>query len=95
MLRHLHLVGEPPKEDSKDLTDEEVAIAMPTSNLEDFVRILEECLRPLIRPNVSGTIKSHDLRRRGDNLYCRTRVLFEGEPEKAFVFQVDWLGVVS
>lgn len=91
MSHHLHLVGAPPKEDSQDLTDEEIALSVPTHNLEDFVRALEESLRPLIRPNVSGAIKSHDLRRRGDSLYCRTRVLFDGEPEKVLVFKVDWM----
>jgi hypothetical protein len=91
MLRHLRLVGEPPKEDSIDLTDGEISLAVPTKNMEDFVRALEEELRPLVRPNVGGTIKSYDLRRRGDNLYCRAKVLLDGEPDKVLVFQVDWM----
>jgi hypothetical protein len=86
----LHLV-EPIKEDSEDLMDSEVEMAVPTKNQEDFVRTFEEELRPLIRPNVSPAIKSHDLRRRGDHLYCRTVVMLDGEPDKTLVFQVDWM----
>jgi hypothetical protein len=91
MVSHLHLVGEPPKEDSVDLTDGEINIAVPTKDLEDFVRVLEEALRPLVRPNVGGAIKSYDLRRRGDNLYCRAKALLDGEPDKILIFQVDWM----
>ncbi len=92
MTHHLHLVGEPPKEDSVDLTDAEIDIAVLTKDMEDFIRTLEEELRPLVRPNVGGAIKSYDLRRRGNNLYCRTKVLLDGEPDKVLVFQVNWMG---
>ena len=91
MPSHLHLVGEQPKEDSSDLTDAEIEMAVQTTNLEDFVRSIEEEIRPSVRPNVVAAIKSHDLRRRGEDLYCRTRILFDGEPDKVLIFRVNWM----
>lgn len=78
-------------EDSPDLTDEEIEGAVETKDQNDFVRLLEETLRPLVRPNVGGAILGHDLRRRKPHLYCRTRIAPHGEPDKVLVFQVDWL----
>jgi hypothetical protein len=80
-----------PDDDSPDLTDEEVEGAIPTRDSNDFVRNLEELIRPLIRPNVSASIKSHELRRRKPHLYCRTCLAIDGEPDKVVLFQLDWL----
>jgi len=81
----------PPAEDSPDLTDDEIKGATQTSDSNDFVKAIEEVLRPQGRPNVSGSIQRHELRRRAPHLYCRTRFNFHGEPDKVLLFQVDWL----
>lgn len=85
------LLGTPPEDDSPDLTDEEIVGAIPTQDSKSFVSALEEVLRPLVRPNVGGSIASHELRRRKPHLYCRTRIALDGEPDKVLLFEVDWL----
>lgn len=80
-----------PDEDSPDLTDEEIAGAVDTSDSNAFVKALEEEIRPLIRPNVAAAIQSHELRKRKPHLYCRTRVALDSEPDKVLLFRVDWL----
>lgn len=87
----LDLLGPPPEEDSLDLTDAEIAAAVETKDSTDFIRLLEENIRPYLRPNVAGAIKSHELRRRKPHLYCRTRLALDGEPDKVLLFRVDWL----
>jgi hypothetical protein len=83
-----NLVNEPPKEDSKDLTDEELAQVIPTSSSEELAKIIVEELR------CGGlTIKSHELRRRGEDLFWRTHlVVAPTEPERVLLFRVNWLG---
>ncbi len=81
----------PADEDSPDLTDEEIEGATPTTDSNDFVRAIEEAVRPLVRPNVNSALTGHELRRRNPHLYCRTRVAVDGEPDKVLLFQVDWL----
>lgn len=88
-LEHLELP--PPEEDSEDLTDAEIASAEVTEDANHFVKVLEETLRPMVRPNVGGAIQAYELRRRKPHLYCRTRINFHGEPDKVLVFRVDWL----
>lgn len=87
----LDLLGPMPDEDSIDLLDEEIRGAVETKDSTDFVRVLEEMIRPYLRPNVAAAIKSHELRRRKPHLYCRTRLALDGEPDKVLLFQVDWL----
>ncbi len=79
------------EEDSPDLTDEEIAVAVETTDSNSFVSALEEAIRPMIRPNVAAAIQSHELRKRKPHLYCRTRVALDGEPDKVLLFRVDWL----
>jgi hypothetical protein len=83
--------GIPTENDSPDFTEEEATGALLTGNSSEFVQALEEAIRPLVRPNVGATIQNYDLRRRNKTLYCRTRIAFDGEPDKVLVFQVDWL----
>lgn len=81
MSAHLEsFLENPPKEDSQDLSDDEVAGAVATDDAEDVVRFLRE-QGPIV-------ILAHELRRRGDDLYWRVRI----EPDRSFVFQVSWLG---
>lgn len=90
-MHNIDITGPPPEDDSPDLTDDEIESATDTADSNDFVRALEETLRPLVRPNVGGSIQGHELRRRKPHLYCRTRIGLHGEPDKVLVFRVNWL----
>lgn len=87
----LDLIDVPPEEDSEDLTDEEIAGALETTDSNHFVKLFEELLRPAVRPNVTGVVQSYQLRRRKPHLYCRATLGFSGEPDKVVIFRVDWL----
>lgn len=78
--------------DSEDFTDKEADTAIETSNSQHFVQVLEETLRPMVRPNVGGSIQAHELRRRAGQLYCRTRINLPDGPDKVLIFRVNWLG---
>lgn len=83
------LIDDPPKEDSEDLTDEEIAEAADTLSLGH----LTQCLVEEIRRRGGLSVKSHQLRRRGDNLYWRTHlVVTPDEPDRVLIFRVNWLG---
>ncbi len=77
---------DPPKEDSEDLTDEEVAGALEAKTSSDVARRVQQEIL-----DSSFTIKAHELRRRGESLFWRVR-LVDGAVEKSLVFRVDWLG---
>lgn len=81
------MVEEPPKEDSNDLTDDEVAQAVPTRSYGELAKLLTDELRRC--PGVG--VKAHERRRRGEDLFWRTR-LTGAEPERVLVFKVNWLG---
>lgn len=91
----LNFTEAPPEEDSPDLTDEEIEGAIKTHDSNSFVKALEEIIRPLVRPNVGGTIVKHELRRRSPHLYCRTRIALDGEPDKVILLEIDWLQVLN
>lgn len=83
------LVEDPPKEDSADLTDEEIAQAIVTTSHKELAQHLIEELRR--RDGL--VVKSHELRRRGENLFWRTHLVFTpDEPDRVLLFRVDWLG---
>lgn len=87
--RHLvSLVEDPPKEDSADLSDIEVEQAVTTIDHIDLERRLVEMVRS---KGGTMTIGSHELRRRGNDLYWRTRLVGE-EPDCVLVFKTNWLG---
>ncbi len=80
------LLTDPPKEDSDDLADDEVAGALESETSSDIAqRVRQEIL------DTSFTVKAHELRRRGDSLFWRVR-LVAGDVEKVLVFRADWLG---
>lgn len=80
------LLTDPPKEDSDDLTDDEVAAAIETKDSSGVVqRLRGEIIE------TTFTVKAHELRRRGDSLFWRVR-LVAGDVEKVLVFRADWLG---
>ncbi len=83
------LINEPPQEDSPDLSDEEIERAIETAGHKDLAQHLVEELRR--REGLA--VKSHELRRRGLNLFWRTHlVVTPAEPDRVLVFRVDWLG---
>lgn len=79
----------PPPEDSEDLTDVEVAHAVPTTDRRDLAHRIATALR------ISGpefSLKGHELRRRKPHLYWRVRLVSAEEPDRVLVFRADWLG---
>lgn len=75
-------------EDSVDLTDAEVAAAIPTSSEQHLVALLTEQLR-------SGcSLGTRGIRRRRPHLYLKYQV-YSGEPPKVLVYCVDWLQKAS
>lgn len=82
------VVEDPPKEDSPDLTDDEVEAAVDTRDAEDLAKLTAKA----VAQDTEFTVTGHELRRRGDHLFWRTRLVAGGEPDKVLVFRVDWLG---
>lgn len=80
------LLENPPKEDSEDLSDEEIEGAMASETSSDIAqRVRREILETPFR------VKAHELRRRGEELFWRVR-LVSGAVEKVLVFRANWLG---
>lgn len=82
-----NLLTDPPKEDSEDLTDDEVAGALEAETSSDVARRVRQEIQ-----ESPFTVKAHELRRRGDSLFWRVRLVAGGGVEKALVFRADWLG---
>ena len=84
----------PPKEDSEDLTDEEIARAVIVASASELAHAISEELRSDPESANTGgfTVQSHELRRRGENLFWRTRLVSSQEPPKVLVYRVNWLG---
>lgn len=81
-------IDPPPKEDSPDLTDEEIERAIPTGDSSDLARhIIEE-----LRHSNGFAVSRYENRRRGERLFLRVRLVAPKEPDKVLVFSVDWLG---
>lgn len=82
------LIDDPPKEDSPDLSDDEVEAAVETKGMEDLAKLIAQ----EVAHDSSFVVSGHELRRRGDSLYWRARLVgAEGEPDKVLVYKVDWL----
>lgn len=80
------LLENPPQEDSDDLSDEEIEGAMDSETSSDVAqRVRQEILDSAFR------VKAHELRRRGEDLFWRVR-LVSGAVEKVLVFRANWLG---
>lgn len=79
---------DPPQEDSEDLSDEEIHGAVPTCSASELGKHLIEELRR----SEGLAVKGHELRRRGEDLFWRTRLVRAEEPERVLIFRVDWLG---
>jgi hypothetical protein len=88
-MKHLQaLIDDPPKEDSADLTDDEIGRAVVTSSKDELAQMLGQ----VIHTHMGSSFEGHELRRRGEHLYIRTRMRTDREPNMSLIFQVDWLG---
>jgi hypothetical protein len=76
-----------PEDDSEDLTDDEVAQAVPTVDTHDLSKQVVDVLR-----GHPGTqLERHELRRRKPHLYWRVRLKEPSGVELVLVFLADWL----
>ncbi len=81
------LLEDPPLEDSEDLTQEETRRAVFTTSSDDLVEQITQYVK-----EVSGfSVRSHELRRRDDHMFCRIRLGAASEPDKVLIYQVDWV----
>lgn len=78
----------PPEDDSPDLTDEEIAQAALVLNPSE----LETAFRDVLHPE-DPRKRTFQLCRRKPHMYCRLRLSTGQEPDKVFLFRLDWLGV--
>ena len=83
------LVGKYPDDDSEDLTDEEIAAALPTSGESGIVRAIQALNCDLCGEPFSGN--AHELRRRKPHLYWRVRLVCAKGHMVKRVFLADWL----
>lgn len=85
MKKLVSLLEDPPREDSKDLTPEEVQEALHTSSAEDLAGSVKRQVLP------GECLHSHELRRMGDHMYCRVRLGAKDAPSRSILFQIDWV----
>lgn len=81
-LNKFQVLEDPPKEDSPDLTDEQVDAAIVTTGVQDLFTHWARLS--------NGPPSEHKLLRRGDNLYWRITASGQG-PNNVLVFQANWL----
>lgn len=83
--------GTIPEEDSDDLTDDEIASALPTTGSDDTIQRMRGLLGcPLC--GARRVVREHALRRRRPNLFWRTTFLCDGGHKERVFFRVNWLG---
>jgi hypothetical protein len=86
---NLHaLIEDLPQEDSPDLTDDEIVVAVPTENKDELTQAMVDA----IKHHMGSSFEVHELRRRGEHLYMRSKMRTDREPNKTLIFRVDWLG---
>lgn len=81
--------GPPPEEDSDDLTDQEIAAALPTSRLDEIIlwvknRTCGPCGEGIARVQ-------HERRRRGPLAFWRIRLWCSAGHETTATFSTPWL----
>lgn len=76
------VLGDPPKEDSPDLTDEQADAAIVTTGVQDLFTHWARLS--------SGPPSEHKLLRKGGNLYWRITTSGQGS-DNVLVFQANWL----
>lgn len=84
----IKLVEDPPKEDSPDLTDDEIEDATDTEGPDDLAQVVVEEIKLSKKFSVGG----YELRRRGDDLFLRVRLVCAQEPARVLIYKVSWLG---
>jgi hypothetical protein len=85
----------PPDEDSLDLSEEEIKHAIITSNEHELAKLIAAELIPghasVGKSDSRYSLHRQELRRRTPHLYNRVSLCCTGEPDKVFVYQIDWL----
>jgi len=76
-----------PDEDSEDLTEDEVAQAIPTED----THALSQRIVAVLRESPGTQLEKHELRRRKPHLYWRARLRKPTGEEVVLVFVTDWL----
>ena len=82
------LIEDPPREDSPDLTDEQVEQAVVTRDLDDLAKLICEDIK---ESGGNFTLAGHELKRRGEHLYWLSRLVCVGEPDRVLIYQASWL----
>lgn len=82
-----NLVDDPEKVDSEDLTDDEVAQAIPVADLE---ALTQETLR-IAHAYMGSSFVSHARKRKGKYIYLRSKMRVDRSPDMTFLFRMDWL----
>jgi len=83
------LLDDPPQEDSEDFSQEEVQRATVTTDADDLVNKIMHQVRG--STDSKFAVKSHELRRRDNHMFCRLRLVATHEPDKVLVYQIDWV----
>jgi len=76
-------------EDSDDFTEDEAQRAIITTGSDELVQWVLKHVRG--SRVAKYTVQNHELRRRGDHLYYRARLVAQQEPDRVLIFRVDWV----
>lgn len=83
-----------PEEDSEDLTDDEIAGAVPTRSVQTVIEVVSafcegcpECADSAVRMSVT----EHALRRRRPNLFWRVTFKCGNGHDERVTFRVNWM----
>ena len=82
-----NLVEDPEQVDSEDLSDEDIARAIPTADLE---ALTQEILQ-LAHTYMGSSFVSHAKKRKGKYIYLRSTMRVDRSPDMTFIFRMDWL----
>jgi hypothetical protein len=77
------------EKDSEDLSNQEVALAIPVNNVNDMLKRLHETRCPTCGRAIE--INEHALRRRAPFFYARMGLRCGTGHTKTIIFRADWL----
>lgn len=87
-MKYPNLIEDPEPVDSEDLTDEEVASAVETTDENDWVQTIVSWAAE------GYAVVAQEQRRRGDDHFIRTTLHRDGS-EKVLVARANWIGSTS
>jgi hypothetical protein len=82
-----NLVEDPEQVDSEDLTEEDIAQAIP---VEDLEALTQEFLR-LAHTHMGSSFSRHARKRKGKYIYLQSTMRVDRSPDMTFLFRLDWL----